>query len=48
MQAREPSRTALGAATHRAAHQVLEDGGVFRDPLACAILGRDARERGRR
>ena len=34
MQAKEPSRTALGAAFHRAAHQVLEHGRIFTDPLA--------------
>ena len=34
--------TALGAAGHRAAHQVLERGFVFADPLALAILGPDA------
>lgn len=33
------SRTARGAALHRAAHQVLERGAIFRDPHACAILG---------
>jgi methyltransferase (TIGR00027 family) len=33
------SRTALGAARHRALHQLLEDGAVFRDPLAVPILG---------
>ncbi len=37
-----PSRTAWGAAGHRAAHQVLEEGRIFRDPLALAILGDDA------
>ena len=37
-----PSRTALGAAFHRAAHQVLERGAVFTDPLALRILGVDA------
>ncbi len=37
-----PSRTAWGAAGHRAAHQVLEDGRIFRDPLALRILGDDA------
>lgn len=37
----EPSRTAFGAAAHRAAHQDLEDGRVFRDPLAWSILGAD-------
>ncbi len=39
---REPSRTAFAAATYRAAHQVLEAGRVFSDPLAVAILGSDA------
>jgi methyltransferase (TIGR00027 family) len=38
---REPSRTAIAAAAHRAAHQVLERGRVFDDPLALAILGVD-------
>src|SRR5277367_1125693 len=38
------SRTAIGAAGHRAAHQVLERGLVFTDPLALAILGQDADE----
>jgi O-methyltransferase involved in polyketide biosynthesis len=37
-----PSRTALGAAAHRAAHQVLEQGALFGDPLALAILGPEA------
>ena len=37
-----PSRTAWGAAGHRAAHQVLEDGRIFRDPFALTILGADA------
>jgi methyltransferase (TIGR00027 family) len=36
------SRTALGAAGRRAAHQVLEGGRVFADPLAVRILGEDA------
>ena len=36
-----PSRTALAAATHRAAHQLLEGGRVFADPLAVRILARD-------
>ena len=36
------SRTALGAAFHRAAHQVLEGGSVFAAPLALRILGVDA------
>jgi len=38
------SRTALGAAGHRAAHQTLEGGRVFNDPLAVAILGADAED----
>jgi methyltransferase (TIGR00027 family) len=37
-----PSRTALAAAAHRAAHQVLEQGRIFSDPLALRILGQDA------
>ncbi|HEV3219750.1 MAG TPA: SAM-dependent methyltransferase [Candidatus Acidoferrales bacterium] len=39
MQKGQPSRTALGAASHRAAHQVLEQGAIFADPLAVRILG---------
>jgi len=42
MQQGKPSRTALGAAYHRAAHQVLERGAIFSDPLAMRILGADA------
>jgi methyltransferase (TIGR00027 family) len=42
MQHGQASRTALGAAGHRAAHQVLERGSVFADPLALRILGQDA------
>jgi methyltransferase (TIGR00027 family) len=42
MEEGRPSRTALGAAILRAAHQVLEDGRVFRDPLALRIIGADA------
>jgi methyltransferase (TIGR00027 family) len=41
MQPGQPSRTALGAAYHRAAHQVLERGIIFTDPLATRILGAD-------
>ena len=41
MQTGQPSRTALGAARHRAPHQVLECGCVFSDPLALRILGQD-------
>jgi methyltransferase (TIGR00027 family) len=36
------SRTALGAAGRRAAHQVVDGGAVFADPLALRILGPDA------
>lgn len=39
MNERQPSQTALGAAGYRAAHQVLEGGKVFSDPLARTILG---------
>ena len=34
MEPGQPSRTALGAASHCAAHQVLENGCIFTDPLA--------------
>ena len=37
----QASLTAKGAATHRAVHQLLERGAIFRDPLAVAILGED-------
>lgn len=39
MQSGQPSRTALAAAAHRAAHQLLEGGRIFFDPLAVPILG---------
>jgi methyltransferase (TIGR00027 family) len=42
MQIGESSRTARAAAFHRAAHQVLEHGRIFADPLALPILGEDA------
>jgi methyltransferase (TIGR00027 family) len=42
MQVGEPSITARGAAAFRAAHQRLEGGRVFSDPLALPILGPDA------
>jgi methyltransferase (TIGR00027 family) len=41
MQLGKPSQTALAAAFHRAAHQVLEQGRIFADPLALRILGVD-------
>ena len=40
----QASRTALGAAGGRAAHQALEGGMVFADPLALRILGPDAED----
>ncbi len=43
MEEKQPSRTALGAAAHRAAHQVVDGGRIFKDPLAVQILG-DARD----
>ncbi len=42
MQPEMPSRTAWAAAAHRAAHQLLEHGRIFTDPLALRILGEDA------
>jgi methyltransferase (TIGR00027 family) len=39
METGQPSRTALGAAAHRAAHQSLDEGRIFADPLALAVLG---------
>ncbi len=44
MESGKASRTALGAAAHRAAHQVLEQGRIFHDPLAVRILGLDPDE----
>ncbi|HLY54406.1 MAG TPA: SAM-dependent methyltransferase [Stellaceae bacterium] len=42
MEPGRPSLTALGAAAHRAAHQVLEGGRIFADPLALRIFGETA------
>ena len=42
MQPSEPSRTAIGVARRRAAHQLFDTPLVFVDPLAVAILGPDA------
>ena len=39
MQPGSPSYTARAAAAHRAWRQVLEDGCIFKDPYAGAILG---------
>jgi methyltransferase (TIGR00027 family) len=44
MEAGKPSRTARLAAAHRAAHQILEHGRIFSDPLAVRILGESAAE----
>ena len=41
LQTGEPSRTAIGAAIHRAAHQLLDRPIVFDDPVALRILGAD-------
>jgi methyltransferase (TIGR00027 family) len=43
MEAGRPSRTALGAAMHRAVHQTLEGGAIFADPYALQILDDEAR-----
>jgi methyltransferase (TIGR00027 family) len=40
----QPSRTALSAAAHRAAHQEIEASAIFRDPLALPILGPEGAE----
>ena len=42
MDEKEPSRTALGAAAYRAAHQTVEGGAILADPLAHRILGANA------
>ena len=42
MESGKPSRTAWRAAAHRAAHQVLEQGHIFADPLTLRILSEDA------
>jgi methyltransferase (TIGR00027 family) len=39
MQPGQPSYTAMRAAAHRAAHQVVDEGRVFADPLALPMLG---------
>jgi methyltransferase (TIGR00027 family) len=41
VQSGRPSHTARAAAAHRAAHQLLEHGRIFSDPLAVRILGED-------
>jgi methyltransferase (TIGR00027 family) len=42
MNENEPSRTALGAAAYRAAHQTVDGAGIFVDPLARVVLGPEA------
>jgi methyltransferase (TIGR00027 family) len=42
MDSNRPSRTALGAALHRAAHQIVDAPPVFADPLALRIVGEEA------
>jgi len=44
MQPKEPSRTAWGAARHRAVHQLMEGGAVFKDRFAVPILGGEISE----
>jgi methyltransferase (TIGR00027 family) len=44
MEQGQPSRTAYSAARYRAAHQILEHGRIFTDPLAVRILGLDEDE----
>jgi methyltransferase (TIGR00027 family) len=43
MQTGQPSRTAQGAAVHRAVHQIVEDGFIFTDPFAVDILDENMR-----
>jgi methyltransferase (TIGR00027 family) len=44
MERKTTNRTAMAAAAHRAAHQIIEHGRIFSDPLAVAILGVDQDE----
>ena len=44
MKPNEPSRTALMVARQRAAHQVLDQGSILRDPFAMRILGEDEKD----
>jgi methyltransferase (TIGR00027 family) len=39
MEEGQPSRTAFGAAMHRAVHQLIDEPVLFKDPLAVRILG---------
>lgn len=42
MEPNRPSQTALGAALHRAAHQLVDQPPIFVDPLALKIIGPEA------
>jgi methyltransferase (TIGR00027 family) len=42
MEDHSPSRTALGAAMHRAAHQLVDHPPIFEDPYALRIIGPEA------
>ena len=42
MEQNQPSRTAQGAAMHRAAHQLVDPPPIFTDPLAMRIIGEEA------
>jgi methyltransferase (TIGR00027 family) len=42
MQDNQPSRTAMGAATLRALHQIIDKPAIFADPLALKIIGHKA------
>jgi methyltransferase (TIGR00027 family) len=42
MEENQPSRTAQGAAMHRALHQLVDRPPIFADPLAIKIIGQDA------
>src|SRR5579863_3658556 len=44
MKPAEPSRTALMIARQRAAHQLLDDGQILRDPFALMILREDKQD----
>lgn len=45
MKENTPSRTAQRVAMRRAEHQILDEPRVFEDPLAMAVIGRDAADR---
>lgn len=42
MEFQQPSRTAQGAAMHRAAHQLIDRPAIFVDPIALTIVGEEA------